>query len=171
MIRYVKREREEEDGERVVAERVITRKASARVTRIACEIALRRMESRAERQALLTVVHKANVLALSDGLFRTTALDVASHYDGLEVEEQLVDSMVYRMIREPQRYDVVVAPNLYGDILSDAAAALGGWIGLGSQRQCGRDSMSWQSLCMAARRILRAKALPIQWRRFEQQRC
>jgi homoisocitrate dehydrogenase len=127
---YVQQEREEEAGERVVAQRVITRRAAARVAKVACEIAMRRAALRDTPRALLTVVHKANVLALSDGLFRTTVLDVAASYAGLEVEEQLVDSMAYRMIREPQRYDVVVAPNLYGDILSDAAAALVGGLGL-----------------------------------------
>ena len=75
-------------------------------------------------------MHKANVLSLSDGLFRTTALEMAASFPDVEVEEQLVDSMVYRLIREPERYDVVVAPNLYGDILSDAAAALVGGLGL-----------------------------------------
>jgi homoisocitrate dehydrogenase len=134
---YVKQEREEEAGERVVAQRVITRRASARVAKAACEIAMRRAALRDTPRALLTVVHKANVLALSDGLFRTTALDVAAGYTGLEVEEQLVDSMVYRMIREPQRYDVVVAPNLYGDILSDAAAALVGGLGLAPSANVG----------------------------------
>ena len=135
---YVKREREEDEGARVIAERVITRQASARVTQVACEIALRRAATRqTARQPRLTVVHKANVLALSDGLFRTTVLDVAAGYPDLEVEEQLVDSMVYRMIREPQRYDVVVAPNLYGDILSDAAAALVGGLGLAPSANVG----------------------------------
>jgi homoisocitrate dehydrogenase len=127
---YVKREREEDNGNRVIAERVITRRASARVTQAACEIAMRRAALRENGKALLTVVHKANVLALSDGLFRTTAIEVAANYPNVEVEEQLVDSMVYRMIREAQRYDVVVAPNLYGDILSDGAAALVGGLGL-----------------------------------------
>ena len=78
----------------------------------------------------MTVVHKANVLRMSDGLFRRTVLDTAKAFPAIEVEEQLVDSMVYRMILEPQRYDVIVAPNLYGDILSDAAAALVGGLGL-----------------------------------------
>ncbi len=136
---YVKQEREEEDGARVIAERVITRRASARVTQVACEIAMRRAALRCDSKALLTVVHKANVLALSDGLFRTTALDVAASYTGLMVEEQLVDSMVYRMIREPQRYDVVVAPNLYGDILSDGAAALVGGLGLAPSANVGEN--------------------------------
>jgi homoisocitrate dehydrogenase len=136
---YVKREREEEDGARVVAERVITWHASARVTHAACDIAMRRAAERAEHKALLTVVHKANVLALSDGLFRTTALEIAAGYPPIQVEEQLVDSMVYRMIREPRRYDVVVAPNLYGDILSDAAAALVGGLGLAPSANIGDD--------------------------------
>jgi homoisocitrate dehydrogenase len=116
---------------------VITRKASAHVTRAACEIAMRRADQRENGKALLTIVHKANVLALSDGLFRTTALEVAAGYPSIEVEEQLVDSMAYRMIREPQRYDVVLAPNLYGDILSDAAAALVGGLGLAPSANVG----------------------------------
>jgi len=127
---YVKREREEDDGETVIAERVITRAASARVAELACRLARQRAAARPHRPARLTIVHKANVLSLSDGLFRTTAIGVAEKYPDLAVEEQLVDSMVYRLIREPGRYDVVVAPNLYGDILSDAAAALVGGLGL-----------------------------------------
>jgi homoisocitrate dehydrogenase len=81
---------------------------------------------------LVTIVHKANVLSLTDGLFRATCLAVAQEYPDIQVEEQIVDSMIYRLIREPERYDVVVAPNLYGDILSDAAAALVGGLGLAS---------------------------------------
>lgn len=134
---YVKQESEVEPGERVVAQRVITRRASARVTRVACELALRRARQSGQESPLLTVVHKANVLALSDGLFRSTALDVAAAYSGLAVEEQLVDSMVYRLIREPERYDVVVTTNLYGDILSDAAAALVGGLGLAPSANVG----------------------------------
>ncbi len=133
---YVKQETEVEPGERVVAQRVITRRASARVARVACELALRRAPQRG-KPPLLTVVHKANVLALSDGLFRTTALDVAAGTPGLAVEEQLVDSMVYRLIREPERYDVVVTTNLYGDIVSDAAAALVGGLGLAPSANVG----------------------------------
>ncbi len=134
---YVKREREEDGGDRVIAERVITRAASARVTHVACRLAQQRAARRPDRPALLTVVHKANVLSLSDGLFRATALATAQGYPGITVEEQLVDSMAYRLIREPQRYDVVVAPNLYGDILSDAAAALVGGLGLAPSANMG----------------------------------
>jgi homoisocitrate dehydrogenase len=134
---YVKRERVEEGGARVIAERVITQAASARIAVKACELAVQRAALRPGRRPRLTIVHKANVLSLSDGLFRNTALAVASGYPDIEVEEQLVDSMVYRMIREPQRYDVVVAPNLYGDILSDAAAALVGGLGVAPSANVG----------------------------------
>lgn len=130
---YVKRERFEDGGNTAVAERVITRRASARIARKAFEAATRR----ARRPSRVTIVHKANVLSVSDGLFREACLDVASAFPAVEVEEQLVDSMIYRMIREPQRYDVVVAPNLYGDILSDAAAALVGGLGLAPSANVG----------------------------------
>eukprot|EP01116_Phalansterium_solitarium_P016522 TRINITY_DN3852_c0_g1_i2.p2 TRINITY_DN3852_c0_g1~~TRINITY_DN3852_c0_g1_i2.p2 ORF type:complete len:233 (+),score=81.85 TRINITY_DN3852_c0_g1_i2:274-972(+) len=82
------------------------------------------------KRALVTVVHKSNVMSLTDGMFRESALAVAKEFPQIAVEEQLVDSMVYKMILDPQRYDVVVAPNLYGDILSDAAAALVGGLGV-----------------------------------------
>jgi homoisocitrate dehydrogenase len=126
---YAGRERIEDDGETAIAERVITRAASRRITERAVSAALERAAA-LERPALLTIVHKANVLRLSDGLFRETALEVAAGHPQLEVEEQLVDSMAHRLFLEPERYDVIVAPNLYGDILSDAAAALVGGLGL-----------------------------------------
>ena len=82
----------------------------------------------------VTVTHKSNVLSQSDGLFRETCRAVydanANEYGGIEYKEQIVDSMVYRMFREPEIFDVVVAPNLYGDILSDGAAALVGSLGV-----------------------------------------
>ena len=133
---YAGRERWEREGEVAIAERVISRRATERIVRFACELALSRAADRGKRPQL-TIVHKANVLRVSDGLFRETALDVASGFPEIEVEEQLVDSMVYRMILEPERYDVVVAPNLYGDILSDAGAALVGGLGVVGSANCG----------------------------------
>ena len=126
---YVKQERLEENGNRAIADRIITRQASERIVDMAFEQAAIRNAQNAT-EALVTIVHKANVLRVTDGLFREAALDVASRYPTITQEEQLVDSMAYRMILEPERYDVVVAPNLYGDILSDAAAALVGGLGL-----------------------------------------
>jgi homoisocitrate dehydrogenase len=126
---YVKRERLTDGGDTAIAERVITRRASTRIARVAFEQAQARAALRS-RPPLVTVVHKANVLSVTDGLFRDAVLSVAAEYPHVAVEEQLVDSMLYRLIREPERYDVVVAPYLYGDLLSDAAAALVGGLGL-----------------------------------------
>jgi homoisocitrate dehydrogenase len=134
---YVRQERLEDSGNTAVAQRVITRRASERIARMAFEQARRRAGQTHHAQPHVTVVHKANVLNLTDGLFREACLNVAANYPDVQVEEQLVDSMIYRMIREPQRYDVVVAPNLYGDILSDAAAALVGGLGLASSANAG----------------------------------
>ncbi|MCY3970713.1 MAG: isocitrate/isopropylmalate family dehydrogenase [Acidobacteria bacterium] len=133
---YAGRERWEREGEVAIAERVISRRATERIARFACELA-RSRAARRGRGARLTVVHKANVLRRSDGLFRETALDVAAGFPEIAVEEQLVDSMVYRLILEPERYDVIVAPNLYGDILSDAGAALAGGLGVVGSANCG----------------------------------
>ncbi len=133
---YAGRERWEREGEVAIAERVISRRATARIVRFACELAQSRAADRGKRP-LLTIVHKANVLRVSDGLFRETALDVAAGFPEIEVEEQLVDSMAYRMILEAERYDVIVAPNLYGDILSDAGAALVGGLGIVGSANCG----------------------------------
>lgn len=126
---YVKQEQIDAEGKRAVAQRVITQRASSRIARLAFEQARLRAEARTDaRSPRVTIVHKANVLPITDGLFRETCLEVAAEFPDVECEEQLVDSMAYRLIREPERYDVVVAPNLYGDILSDEAAALVGGV-------------------------------------------
>jgi homoisocitrate dehydrogenase len=130
---YSGREREEGDG--AVAERVITRGASRRIALRAFEEARRRRER--GRPGLVTVVHKANVLRVTDGVFRGCALEIARDFPDIAVEEQLVDSMAYRMIREPERFDVVVSTNLFGDILSDVAAALVGGLGLAASANIG----------------------------------
>ena len=80
----------------------------------------------------MTVTHKSNVLSQTDGLFREAARAALAEgrYARVAVEEQIVDSMVYKLFRQPGAYDVIVAPNLYGDILSDGAAALVGSLGL-----------------------------------------
>ena len=146
---YVKRERESRDpatGLRVaIAERQISEFASRRIAKVAFDSALKRHSIRLtscktvedEKKMVrpkVTIVHKANVLSVTDGLFRECVLDEynanPAYKDNIQIEEQLVDSMVYRMFREPQLFDVVVAPNMYGDIVSDAAAALVGSLGM-----------------------------------------
>ncbi|ORY87786.1 hypothetical protein BCR37DRAFT_375680 [Protomyces lactucae-debilis] len=130
------------EGSRVAeAIRRISEKASTRIGKMAFEIALQRQAIREANAGSsihtspkVTITHKSNVLSITDGLFRESvkaakAAD-AARYRSVETDEQIVDSMVYRLFREPQCFDVVVAPNLYGDILSDGAAALVGSLGL-----------------------------------------
>ena len=110
----------------------ISEVATRRIATIALDIALQRLKTNGH--ATLTVTHKSNVLSQSDGLFREICKDVyesnKDKYGQVAYNEQIVDSMVYRMFREPECFDVVVAPNLYGDILSDGAAALVGSLGV-----------------------------------------
>ena len=139
---YVKEEKtyEAADGSGKVAEAIkrISERASHRIATTAGEIALRRQKIRdtgvksVHAKPLVTITHKSNVLSQTDGLFRETARAAlaADRYGHLTVEEQIVDSMVYKLFRQPSDYDVIVAPNLYGDILSDGAAALVGSLGL-----------------------------------------
>lgn len=120
-------------GTRVAdATKRISEIATRRIATIALDIALKRSQTRG--QATLTVTHKSNVLSQSDGLFREICKEVyesnKDKYGQIKYNEQIVDSMVYRLFREPQCFDVIVAPNLYGDILSDGAAALVGSLGV-----------------------------------------
>lgn len=137
---YVKEEttRDGPDGKVAEAIKRISEKASFRIAAMAGEIALRRQKIREAGASsihgspLVTITHKSNVLSQTDGLFRGTAKKALadSKFSSVKVEEQIVDSMVYKLFRQPQDYDVIVAPNLYGDILSDGAAALVGSLGL-----------------------------------------
>ena len=108
---------------------MISRRATDRIARVAFRHAADRARAR-DGTGRVTIVHKANVLRLTDGLFREAALAVAGEFPEIAVDEQLVDSHLYRLIREPYSYDVILAPNLYGDIISDAGAALVGGLGL-----------------------------------------
>ncbi|KAG6880430.1 hypothetical protein C0992_000032 [Termitomyces sp. T32_za158] len=129
---YVKQEVQTvtESGKEARATRLITERASRRIGQMAFELALARPRKQ------LTIIHKSNVLSITDGLFRETVRgvpalpEVNGKYDSVTINEQLVDSAVYRLFREPNVFDVMVAPNIYGDILSDAAAALVGSLGL-----------------------------------------
>lgn len=140
---YVKEEKtyDAPDGSGKIAEAIkrISERASSRIATMAGEIALRRQRVREStgdvgRKSMVTITHKSNVLSQTDGLFRQTAraaLEQAKYRDGgVGIDEQIVDSMVYKLFRQPSTYDVIVAPNLYGDILSDGAAALVGSLGL-----------------------------------------
>lgn len=122
--------RERLEGDTAIAERVITRRASERIMRVA-------LEQARQRRGLVTLAHKANVLRVTDGLFREACLNVAAAYPDVRVEEGLVDSVAYRLVRQPQHFDVIVTTNLFGDILSDLAAGLTGGLGLAASANQG----------------------------------
>jgi len=127
-------ERLEEDGARAVTERVITRRGSQSIARAAFDLARKRGASK------VTVVHKANVLRQTCGLFRRTALELAADYPDLVVEELLVDTCAMELIRAPEQFQVIVTTNLFGDILSDEASMLVGGLGLASSGNLGEGA-------------------------------
>lgn len=136
---YVGRERVEDDGNTAIAERVITRRASERIVRTAFELAQERQAAGGSRAPLVTIVHKANVLRETCGLFRTVALEVAAQFPEIAYEEMLVDVAAMRIAQAPQRFDVVVTTNLFGDILSDIACIHGGGLGLATSANLGTN--------------------------------
>jgi isocitrate/isopropylmalate dehydrogenase len=108
--------------------KVITRAGTERVARYACELALRRKAQ--GRPGKVTVASKYNMLPQSDGFFKDVAAEVAASYKDVAFETMIVDNFAHSMVVSPQALDVVLLPNLYGDILSDAAAGLIGGLGL-----------------------------------------
>ncbi len=131
---YVVDEQTNEGGDRSIAQKVITRSATERVAHAAYKLA-----QRTDREKV-TIVHKANILPQSDGLFRRVALEIAEQYPHIETDELLVDTAAYWMVKEPTRFDVILTSNLYGDILSDMAAAWGGGLGLAPALNLGDDA-------------------------------
>jgi isocitrate dehydrogenase (NAD+) len=105
--------------------KIITRAASQRIARYAFEYAVKNGRRK------VTAVHKANIMKLSDGLFLESAQQVAAEYAGrVEFEDRIVDNMCMQLVQKPELYDVLVLPNLYGDIVSDLAAGLVGGLGV-----------------------------------------
>ena len=104
--------------------RIITRKASERVVRFAFEYA------RKNGRKLVTAVHKANILKLTDGLYLRAAQDVAKDYPDIEFNDRIVDNMCMQLVQRPHEYDVLVLPNLFGDIVSDLCSGLVGGLGV-----------------------------------------
>ena len=114
----------------VISLRRITRLCCERIADAACRLAVRRRKR-------LTVVHKANVLKLGDGLFLDICRDTVARYPGVEMDEVIVDAMMAHVVRHPSRYDVIVTTNMFGDILSDLTAELSGSLGLGGSLNAG----------------------------------
>jgi isocitrate dehydrogenase (NAD+) len=105
--------------------KIITRAASQRIARYAFDYAVRNGRRK------VTAVHKANIMKLSDGLFLESCQQVAADYEGrVAFEDRIVDNMCMQLVQKPEAYDVLVLPNLYGDIVSDLAAGLVGGLGV-----------------------------------------
>jgi homoisocitrate dehydrogenase len=153
---YAGRERSEDGGDTAIAERVITRRASERIVRYAFELARSRAQEKSAMRAgapdgsaephlaarpvrpKVTIVHKANVLRETCGLFRAAALDVAREFPEIEADELLVDNAALQIVQQPERFDVLVTTNLFGDILSDVASYWGGGLGLAASANIGK---------------------------------
>lgn len=115
-----------------------------KITAHACErIARRAFELAEKRRKLVTAVHKQNVFRMTDGLYLEQVRAVAREFPDVKLEEEIVDAMAAKLVRHPQRYDVVLATNFYADILSDLAAELSGSLGLAGSVNAG------DSLCAA----------------------
>ena len=122
-----------DDGERATTLRVITGAASRRVAHTAFRLAR-------ERRGRCTVVHKANVLRQTDGLFRRAVQEVAAQYPDVTLDEVLVDTAALRLAQAPEAFDVLVTTNLFGDILSDLAAAHIGGLGVAASANVGNGT-------------------------------
>ena len=106
--------------------KIITRKGTERICRLAFE------QSKEMGRKHITVAHKANIMKFTDGLFRDVFFEVAEDYenDFEEIDDRIVDNMSMQLVMKPNEYDVIVCPNLYGDILSDICAGLTGGLGV-----------------------------------------
>jgi isocitrate dehydrogenase (NAD+) len=134
LIRFIA----EQDGQRVaegssIGIKAISESASRRIVKYAFEYA------RANNRKRVIAVHKANILKYTDGLFLSTASKMAREYPDIEFESVIVDSLCMQLARFPQRHDVLVLPNLYGDIVSELCAGLIGGLGLAPGANIGDD--------------------------------
>ncbi len=149
-------ERVEENGDRAVTERVITRKGSERIIRKAFEMA------RFLNRKTVHVVHKANVLRETCGLFRKVALEVAKDYSDITMIEMLVDTCAMELVRAPEQFEVIVTTNLFGDILSDEACMFVGGLGVAASGNIGVEASVFEPVHGSAPTLVgTGKANPI----------
>jgi 3-isopropylmalate dehydrogenase len=135
---YADRNMEEGSGEILVTPDVAI--SLRRITRACCNrIARAAFELSARRRQHVSIVHKANVLKLGDGLFLEECRKVAAEFPGVTVDDFIVDAMMAHVVRAPQRFDVIVTTNMFGDILSDLTAELSGSLGLGGSLNAGSE--------------------------------
>lgn len=117
-----------------------------RITRLCCErIARSAFELAMTRKKHVTIVHKANVLKIADGMFIDICHQVGKEFPEVTIDDFIVDAMMAHVVRAPQRFDVIVTTNMFGDILSDLTAELSGSLGLGGSLNAGTDHAMGQA--------------------------
>ena len=121
--------------------KIITRAASERIARFAFEYAV------ANDRRKVTAVHKANIMKFSDGLFLESCRTIAAQYEGkIAFEDRIVDNMCMQLVQKPELYDVLVLPNLYGDIVSDLCAGLVGGLGVAPGANIGTEAAVFEAV-------------------------
>ena len=121
--------------------KIITRAASERIARFAFEYAV------ANGRRKVTAVHKANIMKFSDGLFLESCRTIAAQYEGkIAFEDRIVDNMCMQLVQKPELYDVLLLPNLYGDIVSDLAAGLVGGLGVAPGANIGPEAAVFEAV-------------------------
>jgi isocitrate dehydrogenase (NAD+) len=134
IIDYINRKRGDViKGDSGLSIKMISESASRRIIKYAFKYA------RTYGRKLVTATQKANIMKFSDGLFLAVAREVAPKYPDIKFQEALIDNLCMQLVRRPQEYDVIVAPNLYGDIISDLCAGLVGGLGLAPGANIGDD--------------------------------
>ena len=128
------------DADTVHATKIITRKASTRIITDAFEYA--RLHGRKK----VTCVHKANILKMSDGLFLEVFREIAEKYPDIVSEDKIVDAVCMQLVMRPQQFDIMVMPNLYGDIVSDLTSGLIGGLGLLPSSNLGKDYAMFEAV-------------------------
>ena len=129
-----------DDGETALLTQKITRKGSERIVRYAFELA------RKTGRKKVTVVHKANILKSTSGLFLRTAREVAQQYPDIECNEMIVDNACMQLVMRPEQFDVIVTTNLFGDIISDLCAGLVGGLGLAPGANIGTEAAIFEAV-------------------------
>lgn len=120
--------------------KIITKKASEKIVKFAFDTALEQGRKK------VTAVHKANIMKCTDGLFLNVSREVAKNYPQIQFEDMIVDAMSMKLVMNPEKYDVLVMPNLYGDILSDMAAGLVGGLGLAPGANIGDGAAIFEAI-------------------------
>ena len=129
-----------EDGETAMLMQKITRKGSERIVRYAFDLA------RKTGRKKVTVVHKANILKTTSGLFLNVAREVAAQYPDIECNDMIVDNTCMQLVMRPEQFDIIVTTNLFGDIISDLCAGLVGGLGLAPGANIGEDAAIFEAV-------------------------